>query len=317
MLVDADTGAVIDGSNARLPLPPASVGKVLTALLAVERLPAGAQAPVSPRAAAMPASKVGLVAGQTWPVDDLLQALMLVSANDAAVALAERVGGSLPGFRQEMALAATRLRLADQPILQDPAGLDDESSVDGGNRISARDLAIVTRAALAVPQIRSIVAEPEFRFRGPDGLDHRYWNHNPLLRTYPGAIGVKTGYTRLAGHSLIGAATRDGRTMIAVVLGAADPARSTAQLLDRGFATPVAAEAALDHLPAFDLAALRRPAPWVVGGTSVAPSAAALGRRPITLPLPAMAFACLALAVTSAGLVFTQFRPAPTALAGG
>jgi len=268
VLVDSDTGAVIDAGNDHLPLPPASVAKVLTALVVSERLPFGGRLVVSPRAEAMPAAKVDMKAGQTWDIRDAMQALLLVSANDAAVSLAERVGGSLDGFSREMQSAATRLHLGDHPVLEDPAGLDDQSSFAGGNRISARDLAIVTRSALQVPEIRRIVAEPEYRFRGLDGQDHRFWNHNPLMRTYPGAIGVKTGYTQMAGHTLIGAAARNGRTMIAVVMGAPDPTRFTAALLDRGFATPVSAEVTADRLPPVATALFAAPSP-VSGGAAL------------------------------------------------
>ena len=296
IVVDADTGAVVQSGNARTPLPPASLGKVLTALVAVERLPADASVPVSPLAASMPPLKVGMHPGQVWPLPDVLRAVLLVSANDAAVALAERVSGSLAGFRAEMAAAASRLRLADTPVLADPSGLDDESAFPGGNSVSALALAIVTRAALAVPVIRRLVAEPEHRFRGVDGRDHRFRNHNPLLRTYPGANGVKTGYTRRAGHSLIGAGTRNGRTVIAVVLGATDPARSTSALLDRGFATPVGAQAGMDRLPPIGAAPYTRP----VAAAAEARPAETVRRAPLVGPWPSIAL--LAVAAVAAAL---------------
>ncbi|MHB8670111.1 MAG: D-alanyl-D-alanine carboxypeptidase family protein, partial [Acidimicrobiales bacterium] len=250
ILVDDDTGAIIDAGNEHEPLPPASVTKVLTALVAVERLPVDAQVPVSPRAEAMPALRIGMRAGQVWNLQDSLHALLMVSANDAAVALAERVSGSLDAFTRDLAAAAARLHMDDSPILHDPAGLDDQYSFDGGNRISARDLAIATRAALTLPVIRSIVATPYYPFTGPDGQAHHMRNHNLLLTQYPGAIGVKTGFTRKAGASLIGAATRNGRTMLTVLLGAPDRYRTAEALMDKGFATPVAAEASMAHLPA-------------------------------------------------------------------
>lgn len=249
ILVDADTGAVLDAASARTPMRPASIFKVLTALVAVQQLPADATVPVSTRAASMPAMKIDMKAGQVWPLADVLRCLLMVSANDAAAALAERVGGTLEGFADMLNRASVRLHLEDGPVLQDPAGLDDEFSVRGGNLISARDLAIITRAALALPVIKSIVATPEYRFQGVDGVSHRLLNHNKLLRRYPGAIGVKTGYTRRAGNTLIAAATRNGRTMIAIVLKASAAYDTTTALLDRGFATPASAEAGLDRLP--------------------------------------------------------------------
>lgn len=251
----------------------ASVFKVLTALVVVENLPTDADVPISARAEGMPARKMQLVNGEVWRASDLLHALLLASANDAAVALAERVAGSLEGFGGMLDQTAQRLQLADSPVLRDPAGLDDEFSVDGGNLISARDLAIATRAFLAYDELTAIVGLPEYRFTGGDNEPHRLLNHNRLLKLYPGAIGIKTGYTKRAGHSLIAAARREGRTMVAVVLGAADPYRSAMQLLDTGFATPVAAQESLDHLP-----------PVALGNGREPETGAAPAPRPVSTP---------------------------------
>src|SRR5207237_320568 len=126
---------------------------------------------------------------------------------------------------------------------------------------SAPSLRVATRAALAIEQIRQIASTPIYRFHGGDGNDHRLFNEDLLLKGYPGAIGLKTGYTRKAGHSFIGAATRDGRTMLSVVLGAPDMYRTSAALLDKGFAVPIAAEAGLERLPAVvQAAAVAEPA---------------------------------------------------------
>ena len=260
IVVDADTGAVVDAANERAPLRAASVIKLLTALIAVERLPAGANVPVSPVTEGMPARKINMKAGQTWALRDTLYSLLLVSANDAAVALAERVSGSRAGFAATMADAARRLGLEDSPLLRDPAGLDAEPfAFEGGNLVSARDLAIIARAAVAQPEIRQIVASDSYRFHGGDGIDHRVSNHNLLLKSYPGATGLKTGYTRAAGHTLIGSATRNGRTMISVVLNGVDPAGSSAPMLDKGFLLPPSQQGALGYLP--PIASVREPAP--------------------------------------------------------
>lgn len=273
VLVDADTGAVVDAGRDREPLLVASVFKVLTAVTVVENLEPGAEVTVSARAEAMPARKINLKAGQVWKSDDLLHALLLVSANDAAVALAERTAGSLEAFGGMLDATAARLGMTDAPVLRDPAGLDDEFSVDGGNRISAHDLAIATRAFLSYPQLAAIVVKPEYRFDGGDGNPHRLLNHNRMVKTYAGSLGVKTGYTKKAGHSLIAAAQRDGRTMIAVVVGAADPYGSASALLDKGFATPVAAQAAMEALP-----------PVMLGNAVDPVTHAAPAARPVSTP---------------------------------
>ncbi len=249
ILVDADRGTVLDAGDDRVPLPPASLTKLLTALIAVTRLQPSDTLTVSARAAGEPASKINMQVGQTWKFQDALYALLLSSANDAAVAIAERVGGGLDQFAATMQQAAQQMGLQDGPVLEDPAGLDDNFSVDGGNRLSARDIAIIARGVLAQPLLAQVVSTPVYRFLGPDGVEHRLTNHNTLLRTYPGAIGMKTGYTAKSGEDLVAAAQRGGRTMIAVVMGAPNLWVDAADLLDEGFASPATASGTGDVLP--------------------------------------------------------------------
>jgi len=249
VLVDADTGKVIAAHGDHQPLPPASTTKLLTAIIAETTLPPDASIPVSPVAQGMPAESINMKAGQVWPMSDTMHALLMVSANDAAVALAERVSGSREAFGAQMYRMATTLGLTDHPVLEDPAGLDSQFAVGQGNLISAYDLAIMGRAALAIPEIRQIVGLTIYRFHGVDGIDHRLRNHDGLLEQYPGAIGVKLGYTVAAGDTLVAAASRGGRTMLAVVLHSPAVYADAAALLDEGFATPVAAETGVDHLP--------------------------------------------------------------------
>jgi serine-type D-Ala-D-Ala carboxypeptidase (penicillin-binding protein 5/6) len=250
-LVDMDTGAVLDGADLRTPRPPASTVKLLTAVIALEQLDHSAGVPVSPLAESMPARKMNMKAGQTWTFKDTLHALLIVSANDAAVALAEAVGGgTLDGWEPVAARTAAHLGMEDSPRILDPAGLDDEFSHEGGSLISARDLAIAARAAWARPEVRAIAPKPTYEFApGGDGLPHRLVNHNRFLDLYLGANGLKTGYTSRAGYCLVATATRGGRTMLVVELDAPDPYAFAGWAMDRGFATPVADQAGLDHLP--------------------------------------------------------------------
>ena len=236
ILVDADSGAVLAGQDHHSPLPPASTTKLMTALVAVEKLPEEAVFVVGDIAAAQPAMRIGMRAGQGWALAPALHSLLMVSANDAAYALAEAASGSLAGFAADMNASAARYGMKDS-VFNDPAGFDDSASFKGGSRVSAYDLAVAARNFLAVPELVSIAALPEYGFQGPSGRQHRLLNHNKLLRRYPGAIGLKTGYTRQAGHTFVGAARRDGRTMIAVVLNTDDTYGSAAALLDFGFAT--------------------------------------------------------------------------------
>ena len=271
ILVDAGTGKVVDGLNDHAPLPPASLTKVITAL-AVGDLAPSLPIKISDRAAAAPADKLFMKAGTLWSADQLMHELLISSANDAAVALAEQAGGTLEGFQQIFARTALALGMADHPVLIDPAGLDGPDGVDGGNLVSACDLAIASRALLAKPALAAIVATPVYYFDGPDGIHHRLTNHNKLfLTTYAGAIGLKTGYTKRAGSCLIAAARRDGRTMLAVVLAGANPTQPAKDLLDKGFATPVEAEPAADQLPPVNLAAAVEAAPDTVKPAAPAP----------------------------------------------
>ncbi|MDQ6616368.1 MAG: serine hydrolase [Actinomycetota bacterium] len=283
ILVDGDTGKVIDAGNSRAPLPPASLTKVITALTA-SNLRADTPVTVSDRAAAAPADKLMLKSGQVWTADEMLRALLLSSANDAAIALAERVGGTVEGFQPIFARTALGLGMADSPLLMDPSGLDGPDGVDGGNLVSARDLAIAGRALLAVPSLAGIVATPVYYFDGPDKVHHRLTNHNKLfLTTYTGGIGIKTGYTKRAGGCVMAAAQVGGRTMLAVVLASANPTAAAKLLLDKGFATPVSAETPIDQLPAVNLAAL--------DPAASAPSASAVPAGPgsPTAPAPTLA----------------------------
>jgi D-alanyl-D-alanine carboxypeptidase (penicillin-binding protein 5/6) len=279
VLVDADTGNVIDAGNDRTALPPASLTKVITAL-AASSLPPDTGVTVSDRAAAAPADKMSLKSGQVWTADELFHALLLASANDAAISLAEQVGGTVEGFQPVFARTALGLGMADNPVLMDPAGLDGPDGVEGGNLVSARDLAIAGRALLQVPYLAAIVATPVYYFQGPDNVRHRLTNHNKLfLTTYAGAVGIKTGYTKRAGACLMAAARVGGRTMLAVVLASANPTATAAGLLDKGFATPVAAESTTDQLPAVSapgpLAAAHPPVSAGSTGASGTPSSGA------------------------------------------
>ena len=264
VLVDADTGNIIEASNDHTPLPPASLTKVITAL-ASSNLAPSTPVTVNAVAAAAPADKINLKPGQVWTADELFHALLISSANDAAIALAEQVGGTVAGFQVIFSQTAKELGMVDDPILMDPAGLDGTEGVDGGNRVSARDLAIAGRALLADPYLAGIVATQIYNFVGPGNVQHRLVSHDlAFLSSYPGAIGIKTGFTDLAGTCLMAAARRDGRTMLAVVLNSANPTAAAKVLLDQGFATPVATESTADRLPAVNLAALR-PATAAVG----------------------------------------------------
>ncbi|MDQ1521287.1 MAG: hypothetical protein QOI55_2360 [Actinomycetota bacterium] len=253
ILVDADTGRVLASDHDHDPLPPASTAKLMTALTAIERLPPDATINVSARAAAQPASRISMVQGQQWRFEDTLLSLMMVSANDAAYAIAEATSGSVETFAKTEAATARRYGMRDSTF-SDPAGLDDGQSFGGGPRMSAYDIAIAARNTLAVPELALFAATRERSFVDPAGQTRTLLNHNKMLpgstHSYDGTSGMKTGYTNLAGHTYVATATRNGRTLIAVILNTYDDYGWAAQYFDLGFATPVNAKGTGERLPA-------------------------------------------------------------------
>ena len=249
LLADLDTGRVLVEQNDHTPLPPASLTKILTAVVAADWLPPDSQVPVSAAAENVAPDKLGMKAGQVWTFDIVMHALLISSSNDAAYALAELASGSLGNFSGTMASAAQQMGMTDHPVLRDPAGLDGSEGVGGGNLISAWDIAIAARDLMANPYLASIVAEKSFRFTGPDGIVYEIASHNrAFLNSYPGATGVKTGYTVPAGVCVAETAERGGRHLLSVVMNGEFPDRTAEMLLDQGFATDPNTEPLMDPM---------------------------------------------------------------------
>lgn len=212
ILVDLRTGRVLFAKNADLRRPIASLAKIMTALLVLQRTNLDDQVVVSRAAATTPPVDVGLRRGERIQVRALLYGLLLRSGNDAAVALAEHVSGSAAAFVRLMNDQAALLGLLDTRFAS-PNGLSDlgYSTVE--------DLATLTRIALADPVFEQLVSSEDHWVPGPRGGVIHLRNLNLLLGAYPGAYGVKTGYTRAAGDCVVGVARRDGQTLIAIELG--------------------------------------------------------------------------------------------------
>lgn len=234
LVVEADTGKVLQADNATMPWYPASVTKMMTAyatLKAVKdgRLTLESVLTVSPVAASQSPSKIGLRPGMQVTVENALAMMMVKSANDMAVVLAEGVGGSIDGFSAIMNAHAARLGMT-QTSYVNPNGLPADGQIT-----SARDLAILARAIIRdLPEYEYFYHIPSIRY------GRRITNNfNHLIGRYPGADGFKTGFICASGYNLVGSATRNGRRLIAVVLGSTSGhqrAVRAAQLLDRGFA---------------------------------------------------------------------------------
>ena len=234
-VLELETGRVLFEQNARARLPMASTTKVMTALLAIENGDLSAPVTCSANAFGVPGTSIYLAEGETLTLEQMLYGLMLASGNDAAVAIAEHIGGSVPQFVQRMNARAAELGAANTHFAN-PNGLPDDTHVT-----TAYDLARIARAAMGNDTFRKIVStqRAEIPWAGRSYNRHLK-NKNRLLESYPGATGVKTGYTKAAGRCLVSSAKRDGMELIAVILkGKTSPDRfADAQtLLNYGFAS--------------------------------------------------------------------------------
>ncbi len=231
VLIDAASGRVLYARAAHARMSPASTTKIMTALLVTARGELARKVRVSARAAATGESSIWLAPGEVLSRRDLLYALMLNSANDAAVALAEDIAGSEQRFVALMNAKARALNLRDTHFAN-PHGLEAP-----GHYSSAYDLALLAREALRDPVFRRVVATKTTTIPWPGhSWDRLLVNKNRLLFRYPGAFGVKPGYTRKAGNCLVGAARRNGLTLIVAVLNSPCVYDDAAALLDYGFA---------------------------------------------------------------------------------
>ncbi|HUH08341.1 MAG TPA: D-alanyl-D-alanine carboxypeptidase family protein [Egibacteraceae bacterium] len=230
VLWDPADDRVLYGKQEAAGRPMASTTKIMTALLALEAGVVDEEIMVSSTAAALGeiggAANLGLVAGQRVPARSLLTGLIVRSGNDAAVAVAEHVAGSEAAFVEKMNARAAELGLESTGFVN-ASGLTDDLS----HQASPLDLARLAQVAMSHPDFAAWAATT---FLDVPGLP-RNPSRNELLTIYPGATGVKTGYTDLAGLCLVASATRDGRTLFAVVLGSQDSFADAIALLNHGF----------------------------------------------------------------------------------
>ena len=237
ILMDAKTGTVIYEQNADVALPPASVTKIMTLLLVMEAIDAGKihlddMVTVSANAASMGGSQVYLKEGETMSVEEMLKCVVIASANDCAVALAELVAGSEEGFVSVMNKRAAELQMLNTHF-ENTNGLDDTAT---NHVTSARDIAIMSRELISHPKILEYSGIWMDTIRdGSFGLT----NTNRLVRFYPGCTGLKTGSTSKAKFCISATAERDGLSLICVIMAAQtrdERNASAAKLLDYGFA---------------------------------------------------------------------------------
>jgi D-alanyl-D-alanine carboxypeptidase len=233
IVVEASTGEVLYARRADSPRYPASITKIMTLYLVFEEMAAGRlhsndMITVSARAAAQPPTKLGLRPGEQISLDDAIRAIALRSANDMAVAVAERIGGSESRFAALMTLRAQELGMSNTHFVN-ASGLPDSRQIS-----SARDIAILSRAVMRdFPQYYNYFSQRAFSFRG-----ETITNHNHLLDRMPEVDGLKTGFITASGYNLAASGVRNGHRVIAIVLGGSSGAsrdNNVAGLLTTGF----------------------------------------------------------------------------------
>jgi len=309
LVADLDTGEVLAAKDPHGKYAPASTLKVLTAVTLIPELDRDQLVVPTFDDVAVEGSKVGLVEQVSYPVHELFSALLMVSGNDAANALATAAGG------QEAAAHLMNARAAELGALDTRAvnqhGLDAEGQVS-----SAYDLALIARAGMADPQFAAYVATRQSSVAAPDGARLAIANKNKLLRGYPGALGIKNGFTSTARASFVGAAERDGRRLVVTLMKASPQVfDEAAKLLDWGFSAP--ADQPIGELVP-DAALSEAALPAQAGPTTsaaetttrLAPTTEAVSGR-VVEEGASLAVALAGLALAAAALLAVSRRPAP------
>ncbi|MBX7111670.1 MAG: SH3 domain-containing protein [Dehalococcoidia bacterium] len=228
LVLDGASGKTLFDKDAHLPLPPASLTKMVTAILAIEQgdLDAWVKTDVDSRQMAG-SSLMGLLPGDCFQLRDLVYGLLLPSGNDAALAIARHIAGSDDAFVDQMNAFLTRLGLKDSHFVN-PHGLD-----AAGHVMSAYDLAQVAKYGMSLPVFARVVSTPQWTAKGSRTINLP--NVNGFLSSYPGADGVKTGFTDAAGRTLVASATKNGRRIFVVLLNDDGRYDDAAKLMDWAF----------------------------------------------------------------------------------
>jgi D-alanyl-D-alanine carboxypeptidase (penicillin-binding protein 5/6) len=233
VIMDANTGDILLSYNPQLFWPPASTLKVMTAIFVMEHLKMDDKVTVSAYAAAAPPSKIGIKPGEVYTVEELLYALLLNSANDAARALAERVSGSEEAFARDLT-RQVRQWGAYRTTLATANGLPADSQYS-----TAQDLALMFKKAMEYPELAKIMGTKYHQIQG----DRELRNHNRFLFTTPLSVGGKTGFTRASRHTYVGMFRKDDRAIIVSLMGSKQKWADLRPLIERGFeleGTPIA-----------------------------------------------------------------------------
>lgn len=233
IVVDENANEIIYQKNPNEKLPPASIAKIATISVALENLKKDQLITISEKAASQEPNKIVMKTGEKLKLDDLLYGLMMISANDAACAIAEAIDGGYERFIELMNEKVKKLGLTNSNF-KNPSGLDDPQQIS-----TAFDIATLTRFALLNhPETISFAGKKEDHSVYPTSSNEsHWWGHiSGQLYRYPGMVAAKTGYTDIADSTFIGIAERNGRRLVVVFLGSTDANGDVPKLLDFGFA---------------------------------------------------------------------------------
>lgn len=262
LMVDAATGEVLFERNSNTPYPPASILKLLTALMVYERTKLQGNVTVELIDTRVEPSSIPLRAGETVPVSVLVQSLLIASDNDSGMALARYVAGSVPEFAKQMNERARQLGCTGS-FFVNPHGLPAKDQV-----VTAADMMKIFRAVLAIPQLKEIMRQPSITLTTAVGtLTHK--NHNKLLGKYAGMGPAKTGWTASSRHTYAASVTRDGHELLLILLRSANKWQDATALFDYGF-TELSERAKNPPVPAPTIPVPSPdPTPIITAGTSI------------------------------------------------
>ena len=229
ILIEANSGEVLYEKNASDKAYPASITKIMTAFLAIENGTLDKKVKVSANASGVEGSSIYLASGEMISLRDLVYGLMLRSGNDAAIAISEAIGGSTDNFVIMMNKKARELGACNTHFMN-PNGLHDQE-----HYTTAKDMALIARAAMKNSEFKKIAATKSWVTDRGEGKYNYFYNKNKVVYQYNGGTGIKIGYTKAAGRTLVASSERDGMELICVVMNAPDWFQDTYKLMDYAY----------------------------------------------------------------------------------
>ncbi|HVI41986.1 MAG TPA: D-alanyl-D-alanine carboxypeptidase family protein [Anaerovoracaceae bacterium] len=243
ILIEANSGEVLYEKNAEEKAYPASITKIMTALLAIENGTLDKKVKISENAAGVEGSSIYLAPGEMISLRDLVYGLMLRSGNDAAIAISEEIGGSTNNFVIMMNKKARELGACNTNFMN-PNGLHDPE-----HYTTAKDMALIARAAMKNAEFKKVAATKSWVTDRGEGKYNYFYNKNKVVYQYNGGTGIKIGYTKAAGRTLVASSERDGMELICVVMNAPDWFQDTYKLMDYAYSQYETTKIAIGQRP--------------------------------------------------------------------